>query len=441
MKVPIAKLSEPPADDRTVMPDADATILMPTPGGQATMVLPRAAASPKRPEVELQRLVAGLNPLLGAASVLLALVPQLRSTTSHADPAGLRSQLLARVAEFETAAAARGVPRPQIGAARYLLCSFVDEAIAATPWGAGGVWAERNLLQEYHDERSGGHKAFELIDHLAEDPVANADLLELFYVCIALGFEGRYHGVPNARAQLDAAAERLLALIRPASAETDTRTLSLRWEGAAGIGRRRLAVLPLWVVFAVAGALLLALLLVLHARLDEAARPVFRRVAAVPQALQLDRAAVAAGKQRVAPLLRADAASGALAVRDEALRSVVTLSADTLFERGSARVDARQLGLVGRVAQALRGLPGQVVVVGHTDDAATGSLQFPSNWHLSRERAQAVAALLAQHGLGGERLHAEGRADAEPLAPNTAPAERARNRRIEIELRLPRPDG
>ena len=47
--------------------------------------------------VELQRRVAGINPLLGAANVLLALVPQLRATTSHADPAGLQRQLLARV--------------------------------------------------------------------------------------------------------------------------------------------------------------------------------------------------------------------------------------------------------------------------------------------------------------------------------------------------------
>jgi type VI secretion system protein ImpK len=35
---------------------------------------------------------------------------------------------------------------------------------------------------------------------------------------------------------------------------------------------------------------------------------------------------------------------------------------------------------------------------------------------------------------------AEGRAEFEPRAPNTTPAGRAQNRRVEIELRLPRPD-
>ena len=68
-------------------------------------------------------------------------------------------------------------------------------------------------------------------------------------------------------------------------------------------------------------------------------------------------------------------------------------------------------------------------------------LQFPSNWHLSRERAQAVRSALIQQGVRAERLRAEGRADAEPLVPNDSAAARSRNRRIEIELRLPRPDG
>jgi type VI secretion system protein ImpK len=442
MRAPTVPLPDPSLDDdRTLMPDPDATIRMPSPGGQATLVLPRRGAlRPARPVVELQRLVAGINPLLGAASVLLALVPRLRSTTAHADPAALREELLARVSEFEASAAAQGVPRPKIGAARYVLCSFVDEAIASTPWGAGGVWAERNLLQEFHDERSGAMKAFALIERLAGDPAGNADVIELFYVCLALGFEGRWRGVPNGRAELDALAGRLLGLLRPGDGGVQARTLSLRWQGAAGAGRTRLPGPPLPALLALLGALLVAVVLLLHARLDDAVSPVFRRIAALPQALELLRPA-AAGRARVAPLLQADAAGGALAVRDEALRSVVTLPADALFRPGSASVEAARVALLGRVAEALRGLPGQVVVVGHGDDAPTGSLRYPSGWHLTRERARAVAAQLAQHGLAGERVHAEGRADAEPIVPNTSPDARARNRRVEIELRLPRPDS
>ncbi|HET9643112.1 MAG TPA: type VI secretion system protein TssL, long form [Burkholderiaceae bacterium] len=432
-----------PADDRTLIQDPDRTILMPSPGGQPTVVMPRprtARPAPAKPALDLQRRVAGIDPLLDAAGELLALVPQLRATTAHDNPEGLRIQLLQRIAEFEASAAASGVHRPKISAARYLLCSFLDEVVESTPWGAGGAWRRRNLLQEFHEERSGGEKAFELLERLGEDPQANRDMLELFYVCISLGFEGRYRGKPNGRAQLEAIAERLRQIVRGEPDQAvSPRTLALRWQGVTVPGRGRLAVLPLWSVFAVAGVLMLGIVLGLSHRLDTLAQPVFRQILAIPAALRLDRSGAAA-KARLAPLLQADVASNALAVRDESLRSVVTLPADTLFVPGSAEIDSRRLPLLARVAQAMKSLPGQIAVIGHTDDTPVSTLQFPSSWHLTRERARAVMNALAQQGLPAGRLRAEGRADAEPVAPNTTADGKALNRRIQIELRLPRPD-
>ena len=431
------------APERTLLQDHQPTIRMPAPGGQATVVLKRPAAAgagAPRAGVELQRLMAGINPLLTAAGTLLALVAQLRSTTSHHDPAGLRVRLLEWVAEFEGLAGANGVPRPKVTAARYVLCAFIDEVIAQTPWGAGGVWAERNLLQEFHEERWGGEKAFQLLERLGQDPTTNADLLELFYVCLQLGFEGRYRGVANGRAQLDAIAERVRDVIRPAMDSAAARTLSINWQGVDARERRRASALPLWAGFAAAGALLLGLFLLLNDRLETLASPVFHRIHSVPAALRVGRAD-AAPRARLAPLLQAEVASGALQVRDEAQRSVLTLSADSLFVPGSAQIEPGRVALLQRVAQALKDLPGQVDVIGHTDNAAVGSLQFPSHWHLSRAQAQAVLAVLDQSGARGARMRAEGRADVEPVAGNDTPAGRTRNRRIEIELRLPRPEG
>ena len=422
---------------------AEPTLLMPAPGGQPTVIMRRpvkAHAAVPSAAVELQRMVAGINPLIGAAGSLLALVAQLRSTASHPHPSTLREQLLAWIADFEAQSAAGGVPRPKVTAARYLLCSFVDEVIAQTPWGSTGTWAARNLLQEFHEERSGGEKSFQLLERLGQDPETNADLLELFYVCLRLGFEGRYRGTPDGRRQLDAIAARVLEVIRPPAAAAAARTLALNWQGVAAPGQREVAVLPLWVLLALTAALPLAIFLSFNARLDDMARPVFRQILAVPAAMRLERRE-SAGRPRLAPLLQADLARGAVQVRDEALRSVVTLAADALFVPGSARVDARQGELLAHLAQALKDTPGQVAVIGHTDNTPVSSPQFPSQWHLSNERARAVMAALAQAGVAADRLRAEGRADAEPLLPNDSAAAQARNRRIEVELRLPRPNG
>jgi type VI secretion system protein ImpK len=395
--------------------------------------------------VELQRRVAGINPLLGAANVLLALIPQLRATTSHPDPAKLQRQLLARVTDFEITAQGSGVPQQKVVAVRYVLCTFIDEVVAATPWGGSGAWAENSLLQEFHAERDGGEKAFKLLERLGEDVAANIDVLELFYVCIALGFEGRYRNKPNGRAQLDAIAARLVEVLRPEATRQNSRTLSLRWTGVPMQRSRTLTVLPVWVVVAVGAVVVLGTFLFLNARLNSDSRPAFQQIAAVPAALRAEAGtpsgATAPATARLGTPLAADAAGKAIEVRDEALRSIVILPADTLFEPGTAQIDPRNADLLGRIAQALAPQPGQVVVGGYADNVPVSSLQFPSSWHLTRARASAVAAALVQRGVRNERVRAEGLADAEPRGPNTTPEERARNRRVEITLQLPRPDA
>jgi len=89
-------------------------------------------------------------------------------------------------------------------------------------------------------------------------------------------------------------------------------------------------------------------------------------------------------------------------------------------------------------------VPGNVLITGHTDNQPIRSMRFPSNWHLSQERANTVRDLLQAHGVNAERLRAEGRADGEPVVDNTTPSNRAVNRRVEVILfvaREPAKDG
>ena len=398
----------------------------PAPAPTALPTMPARVASP--PPVATH---AGRT-LLRAADALLGVVPRLRDISTLADPAALRAQLLQRLAAFEAEAAAAGASPSQLAAARGLLCSFVDEAIAASPWGAQGLWPAHALTAASSPD------PLDLLQDVLANPQAQAPLVELFHVALALGFEGRWARTPQGKAQLDSLAARLQALLPSRHGRAGApRTLSPRWRGLATRGHRDLATLPLWAAVALGGALLLALWLVLNARLDARTRPVFARIAAMPAALQ-GSAAAAATRPRLAAALPADAQ---IEVRDDAQRSLITLPADSLFVADSARLDAHADALLARVAQALRSAlaqGGEIAVIGHGDDAAPASLQFPTGWHLTRARAQAVADALGARRVAPVR--AEGRAEFEPRAPNTTPAGRAQNRRIEIELRLTRPE-
>src|SRR6185437_14121734 len=134
----------------------------------------------------------GLNPLVALANPLLALVPQIRTTTHLADPAALKESMSAGLRDFEAKARAAGIASERVLAARYILCTMLDEAAASTPWGGSGQWARHNLLVTFHNEAYGGEKVFQLMAKLAEDATANRDLLELIYAVLTMGFEGRY---------------------------------------------------------------------------------------------------------------------------------------------------------------------------------------------------------------------------------------------------------
>jgi type VI secretion system protein ImpK len=107
-------------------------------------------------------------------------------------------------------------------------------------------------------------------------------------------------------------------------------------------------------------------------------------------------------------------------------------------------VSAADQGLVLRIADAVASVPGRIDVVGHTDNTPIRTLRFPSNWELSKARAESVARLLAAR-VGPDRLRADGRGEAEPVASNDTLQGRARNRRVEITVHVPaagsRPDS
>jgi type VI secretion system protein ImpK len=425
------------------MQDPDRTVMVPAPGGRRTAPSQPPATpanEPARPVptgAPAQLHGAGLNPLVRAANPLLGLVPPLRRMASHPDVEALRMQLIQAIKSFEASAKAAHVEHDQIAAARYALCTLLDETISSTPWGGGGVWASRSLLVAFHNEAFGGEKFFLILQKLSQSPKANVDALELMYLCLALGLEGRYRVIDNGRSQLDALRERLQQLIAQQRAPVEAE-LSPHWKGATGQGEPLWRMVPVWIMAAAAAVILIVLQIFLGHRLGSASDPVFANLLSMKTATAAAPAQPAPAVPRLAGFLAPEIAQGLVTVVDSADRSVVTLRGDGVFASGSGDVSGAYLGLLGRIGDALKTVPGKVIVVGHTDNTKPGlTASFPSNYELSKARATAVRDLLAERAGPETRYSVEGRGDSEPLATNDTPAGRSRNRRVEIVLLTP----
>jgi type VI secretion system protein ImpK len=327
-----------------------------------------------------------------------------------------------------------GIAPETIIGARYALCTLLDEVAASTPWGSG-LWAKQSLLVLFHNETWGGEKFFVLLSKLAQNPAQNRDLLELLYICLALGFEGRYRVIDNGRQQLDVLRERLAQILQGQRGEYE-RELSPAWQPAAIKRNRLFTVMPLWVGFAACGLALVGIYFALSYKLNSASDPLFARIQALRVGKDEPKPVVRApaAQPRLAGLLAEEVARGLVTVRDDVDRSVITIIGDGLFAPGSGTISNAYQPLLARIAEELDRVPGLIRVTGHTDNKPIRSMRFPSNWHLSQERARTVAQSLAQRMTAPARLSAEGRADSEPVAPNDTPANLARNRRVEITL-------
>ena len=434
-------------DDATVMmpapaaaePDPEATIAIPTPGRRrdaAPVDLPSAPPAGREASAADLGALGGLNALVAAANPVLAVVPQIRHALRHPDPAGLRAGLRVSLDAFERDARAAGIGEEALADASTALCALLDESAASTPWGAG--WAKAGLLAERHAESNGGEKFFQLLEKLRGDAAANLAALEFFYVCLALGFEGRYRDAANGREELAALRARLLEQVRQQHAPHDGE-LSGHWRGVAAPATRPAGGLAFWAAGAGAALLLAALYIAFSFSLGSRSDPVARDLAQlkVPEPAAAGSARPAAGlaTPRISEQLSAEIARGEIAVTDAAGLSTIVIRSDRLFASGNARLEAEVEPVILRIAAALDRVPGTILVTGHTDDVPIRTARFPSNWELSTERAASVVRLIAGKLKEPARLRTEGLADSAPVAPNDSAANRARNRRVTLILR------
>jgi type VI secretion system protein ImpK len=428
---------------------SDATVMRPRPGagrrggGEPPHQSPQASGSSRGgagggysepiPQSARELLGQGLNPLVKAASPLLLLAGQLRGSLSAPDVGDLRRHALDEIRRFEERARAAGISREVTGAARYALCASLDEAVLSTPWGAQSEWAQQTLLVALHREAWGGEKFFEMLDRISQDPAQHIDLMELQYLCLALGFAGKYQVVDRGHARLADVQQDLYRKIR-AHRGVSPSDLSLRWHGLQDRRNRLIRYVPWWVVGAAALAILAVTFVTDHTRLGSRSTAVEAKLAAVGlDEFAMPRPAPPAAGPTIKQLLAPEEAKGTMVVEEDGGRTSVTLVAADLFASGSATVNPAYVETLRRVAEAIDKVPGRVLVAGHTDNQPLKSFRYPSNVELSSDRAVSVLNLLRPAIRDQGRLESTGFGSEQPkYTPASTAENRARNRRVEI---------
>ena len=124
-------------------------------------------------------------------------------------------------------------------AARYVLCTLIDEAAAGTPWGGAGAWGRHSLLAMFHNETGGGEKVFQLMARLAENAgrqprPARADLRR----AVRSASRAATASSTAAAAQLEAVRDRLAQILKKERGDY-AHALAQHWRGTRRARRSR----------------------------------------------------------------------------------------------------------------------------------------------------------------------------------------------------------
>lgn len=435
----------------------DKTILKPRPGGRGANKPTSSKNTPDTSSLDVsddktvlssndrptsvrhkaETVAIGDNLLIDEASTIFSVIAKIRSTPKHHDVNTLKRQCIEMIKTYEQALRHKSISGEQIESARYCLCSFIDETVLNTSWGGQSEWGAESLLSTFHNETWGGEYFYTLIQSCIANPSEHLLLLELQYLCLSLGFNGKMRIEERGAEKLEEIREQAYRAIRTQRNEHE-RELTPTCKTSVEYGSSSSKEFPLWVLLSLIGALLISVYMFFSYQINDYSDGVYRELSALvpwtesePEVLSIKNRDESV---RLRQLLQTEIQRDLLEVIDLSGKIRVRISSDNLFKDKGTQIKEDFMPVLAKLARALESISGRILVAGHTDDETIFSSKYPSNWHLSLARANAISDTLASKTDLHGRLWPEGRGEAEPIVPNDSDENRRMNRRIEIDL-------
>jgi type VI secretion system protein ImpK len=126
------------------------------------------------------------------ASECFILILQLRATTDYGIASELKTHTTDMFERFESSARRMGFDNDKIRSAKFALVAFLDETIISSEWNEKNEWLSEPLQIKLFDTFNAGEEFFTNMSNLRLKTSINKDVLEIYYLCLSLGFKGKY---------------------------------------------------------------------------------------------------------------------------------------------------------------------------------------------------------------------------------------------------------
>ena len=139
-------------------------------------------------------------------------------------------------------------------------------------------------------------------------------------------------------------------------------------------------------------------------------------------------------EQQKKEMEQATSGTGVQVVKTSDNRLKLDIPSDISFDTGRAEIKNDFKPVLDSFATSLsNNIASQVTIIGYTDNSGSDAINNP----LSINRAASTRDYLVSRGVSSNRISIDGRGSREPLVANDTPANRAKNRRVEIFVAEP----
>jgi type VI secretion system protein ImpK len=172
---------------------------------------------------------------------MFAFVLQLSLSNDPGPADALRVQVNRLLGEVAAKASEAGYSQSAVEATRYAVVALVDELVLTSNWPCKNAWLGKPLQMEHFGSFAAGEQFFQRLDQIrGVQDAQRADVLEVYTLCLWLGFKGKYGGVQGMEQlrQLRATLIGELATAPTTPAPSQSKAVSTR-DQAIGRARRK----------------------------------------------------------------------------------------------------------------------------------------------------------------------------------------------------------
>ena len=116
----------------------------------------------------------------------------LRNRAAPSDPEEFRNRIKQFLSGFERGGRRLDANAEDIHLAKFAYCALIDEVVLMSKMRMREVWERRPLQLEFFGEQLAGERFFEQLETLRQGGAPRLQVLEVYHMCLLLGFQGRY---------------------------------------------------------------------------------------------------------------------------------------------------------------------------------------------------------------------------------------------------------